>query len=457
MTKQIGPGADAEMSFGDHLEELRSRMIRAILSTLLAFIVVFTWHEDVLRFVVQPYTEIAHSLGMPSVLNVLGPTDAFFAYMKVSLIVGLLVSAPVWMWQFWAFVGAGLYSHEKKAVYKFAPPMILLFVGGVTFGYVVLIPIGLRYLLSFADPSVLQNWIGLSEYMSLFTTLTLVLGLTFQLPVIMALLTRMGLVTPQGFRDKRRFFILGAFFIGALLTPPDAVTQVLLATPLLFLFELGVSCAWFAQGDNREPMDWARWKKRGVGLVLIIVLLIVFSEQIMQSYRARLVDQQIRIDTGERVEGIPYFKLLRSCDFIGYDPDRLFVLKNETEQETLLAGDGSRSDVVILAYRDERVTKMSEIERSARFLVNSSSRSVHIRELSSRPGREFLGPLMLALENGSAEAVADMEALLFGLVGERPAGARALGRDEEDGPVDEARQAWLDWWNKKGKDWVYRP
>ncbi len=458
MTSPAGIDEESEMSFGDHLEELRSRMIRAVVSTLGGFLIIFAWHEEVLRFVVAPYADIAHGLGMNSVLNVLGPTDAFFAYMKVSLIVSLLASAPIWMWQFWAFIGAGLYSHEKKAVYKFAPPMIFLFAAGVSFGYFILIPIGLRYLLSFADPSVLQNWIGLSEYLSLFTTLTLVLGITFQLPVIMALLTKVGLMTPQSFRDKRRYFILGAFFFGALLTPPDAVTQILLALPLVFLFELGISCSWLVQGEGREPIDWARWKKRGLAVVVILITLVVFGDKIISSYRERLVSQNIRVFDDGRTEGLPYFELLEGCkDFLGYKPDRLYVIRAEDDMETVVVGDGERSNILLFQYQDDRVTQMSLTKNDARFLVNTNARSVHIQELGEKPGKDFLGPFMLALENAPTSALVNLESLLFGLVKERPAGARPLVADDDDSAKDEVRDVWLTWWETEGRRWVYRP
>ncbi|MFT7616991.1 MAG: sec-independent protein translocase protein TatC [Planctomycetota bacterium] len=460
MASKSDTGEEAEMSFGDHLEELRSRMIRAILSTFLGFIVVYSWHEEVLQFAVAPFTNIAHDLGLNSVLNVLGPTDAFFAYMKISFIVALMVSAPIWMWQFWAFIGAGLYSHEKRSVYKFAPPMVLLFVAGISFGYYILIPIGLRFLLAFADPSVLQNLISLSEYMSLFTTMTLILGLTFQLPVGMALLCKIGVVTPRTFREKRRYFILGAFFFGALLTPPDAVTQILLALPLILLFELGISCAWLVQGSGREPIDWDRWKKRGIVVVVVVIGLLVFGERLAQSYRERLVDQNIREAGADQEQGMPYFSVLNGpegCAFLKYNVDRLMIVESGEDEELVIVGNGKKSNVLQFVFRDDRVTKMSVSDSDARFLVNTNARSVHVQEVGSQKGREFLGPFMLAFENSSSKSLSKLESLLFGLLGKQPAGTRPIVADDSDSDIEVIREAWVIWWKTEGKEWVYQP
>ena len=452
-TKQaVGP----EMNFGDHLEELRSRIIKSVLFTIVTFIVIFAWHQAVLRFVVEPYAAVARDLRMDGTLKVLGPTQSFFAYMKVSLIVALLVSAPAWMYQFWSFIGAGLYSHEKKAVYKFAPPMVFLFAAGVSFGYLVLIPVGLRYLLSFADPAVLQNWIGLSEYLSLFTTLTLVLGITFQLPVVMALLTKIGVMSVRTFREKRRYFILGAFVFGALLTPPDAITQILLATPLVFLFELGIGCAWWVQKGEREPIDWPKWRKRGLVFAGVILLLAYFQAELLDSYRARIVGQKLHHVDVETTAGMPYFKLFKDCKFVPFAPEAMFQIKVDDDEELVLVGGEGKSLLLRMYFRDDRVTKTSEFTGRAHFLVNSSARSAEIVLVKEMPGIEFMGLVMHGLENSSLDDVASLEALLAGLVGERPTGARALTESDEEEAILAVRELWLAWGRGPGKNWVYR-
>ncbi len=444
-----------EMSFGDHLEELRRRLIRAILSTLIAFIIVFGWHEPVLRFVVEPFTDIARDLRLNALLNVRSPTDSFFAYMKVSLIVALLVSAPAWMWQFWAFVGAGLYDHEKKAVYRFVPPMVILFAAGVSFGYTMLIPIGLRYLLSFADPTVLQNWIGLSEYLSLFTTLTLVLGIVFELPIVMALLAKIGLVRSTTFREKRRYFILGAFIISAILTPPDAVTQVLMAGPICLLFEMGIFFAWMMEED-RTPIQWARWRRRGLAILALILVLVYFQAELVSSYRARLVGQRMRWAGEVESEGLPYFKLFAMMEAIDFKPKVLFQLLPAEGNEVLVTGDGEKAALLDLSYRDDRITPMATEGRKSRFLVSSATHSVTIERVLERRGEEFMGLLVLAIEQANEDDLRALSAMAAGLVGENPTGVRPLLEDDDDAAHDAVREAWRTWWEGAADTWVYR-
>ncbi len=167
-------------------------------------------------------------------------TEQFFSYLKIVLIFGLFLSSPFLLYQMWLFVGAGLYEHEQKVAILFIPFSLVLFVVGMVFGYYVLVPIGLSFLSSYGDPELISPMLNLSAYLSLFFTLTLLLGLVFQEPLIMFFLSRAGIVSPRGFAKKRRHAILTGVILGAFLTPPDPFTQLMLAIPLICLYEIGI-------------------------------------------------------------------------------------------------------------------------------------------------------------------------------------------------------------------------
>jgi Tat protein translocase TatC len=162
-------------------------------------------------------------------------------------VLALLLGAPWVLYQLWLFVGAGLYMHERKWVRLFLPMSLALFIAGAVFGYFVLIPFGLYFLAGFNVQHV-STMITLGDYFSLFLTLTVALGAIFQLPLAMIAVTLLGFVKPRTFAEKRRYFILAAFVFGAVLTPPDPVTQLLMAGPILVLYEIGL---WGARAIER--------------------------------------------------------------------------------------------------------------------------------------------------------------------------------------------------------------
>lgn len=457
------PLQSSEMSFGDHLEELRSRIIRAVLSSIVAFLLVFLWHTDVMKLVVAPYTKVAIDLRMDASLKSIAPAGAFLAYLKVSFIVALVVSAPFWIYQFWAFIAAGLYKHERRAVYKFAPPMFLLFMGGVAFGYLVLIPVGLRYLLSFSDPSVIQNWIGLSEYLALFTTLTLVLGLVFELPIVMALLGKLGMISSRTFREKRRFFVLAAFIIGALLTPPDAVTQILMATPLIALFEIGIMLAWFAEGNRLRDVDWKAWRMRGILLVAACVLVFVFQERLVSAYHARLVGQKVvRVTDSAGGDTFPYMDVFARTRWLGFQPTAAYRVRDEESDderiisnELWVVGNGERAVLARVLFRADRISDVSQEDDAARFLVMGGAQVTTVQSVEKLAGPQFLGPLITAFEQAAEEDQPLLEGLIAGLVGKRPEGARPLTSSADDATRRASLRAWAAWWKSHGAEFVW--
>lgn len=173
-------------------------------------------------------------------LQVLSYTEPFFTHLKICLLAGLLLALPWLTLEIWFFIAAGLYAGERKAVYPYIPLSMVAFFTGGTFAYWVLVPVGLGYLGGFGSPDVIEVGFRLSDYVSLIMTLMLAMGLVFQLPMLMVFLTRSGLVTTAWFRKYRKISILTAVVVGAMFTPPDPVTQLLMAGPLVVLYELGI-------------------------------------------------------------------------------------------------------------------------------------------------------------------------------------------------------------------------
>jgi sec-independent protein translocase protein TatC len=166
--------------------------------------------------------------------------EAFISALKLSLVAAMFLASPIVVFELWRFVSKGLYPNERKYVRFFFPLSLIAFICGGAFGYYLLIPLGLQFLVTYGNPEQVTGAIALGDYLSLFTTMTLVVGAVFELPLVMSFLSLVGIVPPQIYRKHRRFFILGAFIGGALLTPPDPVTQILMAIPILLLYELGI-------------------------------------------------------------------------------------------------------------------------------------------------------------------------------------------------------------------------
>jgi len=178
--------------------------------------------------------------------------ESFMSYLKVALIFALIASVPFGLYQMWLFIGAGLYPHEQKYVRVFLPFSLLLFAIGMAFGYAVMIPFGLQYLGGYGSQEIIELTPKLSEYITLLLTLTLVLGVVFELPLLMVFLTKIG-VPPEFFRKYRRHSIVAAFIVGAILTPPDPISQLLMAVPLVVLYEVGIIAAKIARRKKAAP------------------------------------------------------------------------------------------------------------------------------------------------------------------------------------------------------------
>lgn len=228
-----------QMTVGDHLEELRNRIISCLYALFGVVCICFVDQRFYMEAILLPHKRAMESLGMPATIQVLHYQESFFAHLKVAMIVALILTMPFIIYQLWLFVSTGLYEQEKKYFRLFFPFTIFFFSAGVGFGYFVLIPIGLRFLAGYGGNDI-QIGFTLSSYVSLFFVLTFMAGLVFELPLVMLFLNKINIFTTKDYIGYWRHFILAAFVIAAVITPPDAVTQLLMATPMIILYFGGI-------------------------------------------------------------------------------------------------------------------------------------------------------------------------------------------------------------------------
>lgn len=235
-----------KMTFSEHFDELRKRLIRCVIAVVVVFVVCFCFKTYLVDMVTKPYEDLrAARAADPEAVQLdklvfISLPENFLFHLKVCFLIAVFISAPILLYQMWRFIGAGLYRHERAPVMRVMPLSMILYLVGMLFGYYVLFPLGMRFLLDFGEAGKFEASITVNNYFSLLALLILVMGFIFQTPLVMVILTKIGLVTPELFSSKRKYFILGAFVASALFTPPDWVTQCLLAGPLLVLFEIGI-------------------------------------------------------------------------------------------------------------------------------------------------------------------------------------------------------------------------
>lgn len=233
---------EARMPLGSHLEELRRRVFYSVIAVILCFIMCWVFKMHIMDIVKRPHGIAMRKLGLSTGLQVLSYQEGFYAYMKLCLISSLFLVYPVIIYQAWKFVSAGLYSKEKRYILVFFPASYIAFVMGGLFGYYLLIPFGLQFLISILGHDV-QPIITMQQYVSFVFLLTIALGLVFQLPLVMLLLSKIRFVTADKFIKWRKYSILVIFIIAAIVTPPDPFTQTMTAAPMILLYELGILIA----------------------------------------------------------------------------------------------------------------------------------------------------------------------------------------------------------------------
>ncbi|MFA4915637.1 MAG: twin-arginine translocase subunit TatC [Syntrophales bacterium] len=254
---------EEKLSLNAHLEELRKRLIFILIAVGIGLCACYIAREWLFAIITRPLTMV---LPQKSYMIFTSLPEAFCTYMKISFFAALVLTSPYTLYQIWKFISPGLYPGEQKYVLPFVISSSLLFVGGVLFGYFLALPPAFNFFVSFSS-DFLKPMLSLNEYLSLSLRFLLGFGLAFELPVFIFFMTKIGLVNAAKLSRGRRYAILVIFIVAAILTPsPDAVTQILMAVPLIFLYEVSIIVAKFAkkrpgaeeEGEAKEVKEEAR-------------------------------------------------------------------------------------------------------------------------------------------------------------------------------------------------------
>ncbi|MFK7964207.1 MAG: twin-arginine translocase subunit TatC [Burkholderiaceae bacterium] len=241
---------EQEESFISHLVELRDRMIKALVVVLLLFFVCFYFSADIMRYLSLPLYEALPEGSRPIFTDQAG---AFFTLTKVSFLTAVLISMPWILYQAWAFVAPGLYEHERKFAIPLIVSSVFFLVLGITFAYTFVLPAAYKFFVMMSTPTGADILQDLQKYWDFTLAIFFGFGLTFEVPVVQMLLVKAGVVTATQLREVRRYVIVGAFVLAAVLTPPDVLSQFMLAVPLILLYELGIYMAQFIKTRSRNP------------------------------------------------------------------------------------------------------------------------------------------------------------------------------------------------------------
>ena len=225
-----------EDSFISHLIEMRDRLLRAVIGVVVVFVALFPWAQDIYQLLAAP---LLAALPEGGTLIATAVVSSFFVPVKVTMMAAFLIALPWVFYQGWAFVAPGLYQHEKRIGVPLVVSSVILFVLGMAFAYFLVLPVVFGFIVGFAPAGVAVTP-DIAEYFDFVLTLFLAFGLTFEVPVAVVLLVKMGMVSVAKLREIRPYVIVGAFVIGAIFTPPDVISQFMLAIPLWILYELGI-------------------------------------------------------------------------------------------------------------------------------------------------------------------------------------------------------------------------
>jgi sec-independent protein translocase protein TatC len=247
--------AGTEAPFVSHLIELRDRLIRAVIAIAIAFAVLAFWPGPAGLYDLLAAPMLSHLPKGATLIatNVISP---ILVPLKITLMAAFLVALPVVLYQLWAFVAPGLYSHEKKLVLPLVVSSTLLFIVGVAFCYFIVIPGMSRFIQAFAPTSITAAP-DIEQYFGFVLTLFLVFGIAFEVPIAVIVLARIGIVSIEQLRKSRGYFVVGAFIVSAVVTPPDVVSQLALAVPMCVLYEIGILAAVMFIKHTKAPEDEA--------------------------------------------------------------------------------------------------------------------------------------------------------------------------------------------------------
>ena len=222
-----------------HIADLRKRLTISTITVVIMFFACFSFYEPILEWMMAP---VKHALPAGTSMIAVEIQETFFTAMKVAFFAGFIISLPVIFWQLWLFLAPGLYDHEKKLVVPFVFFATLMFLLGASFAYYIVVPIGFDFLIAFGN-SVVSVLPSIGKYVGFFTKLMIGFGIAFELPVITFFLAKIGIVNDQMLKDFFRYAVVLIFIISAILTPPDVISQVLMAAPLLILYGVSIYIA----------------------------------------------------------------------------------------------------------------------------------------------------------------------------------------------------------------------
>ncbi|TDI45213.1 MAG: twin-arginine translocase subunit TatC [Acidobacteria bacterium] len=254
-TAALPPAEDtspAKMSFLDHLDELRRRIIFAIVSLAVAFVLCFTFSTEIFEFLMGPMTMALPEGGELIATKV---PEIFLLYLKMSFFVAIFLASPAWLTQVWLFISPGLYSSEKKYAVPFIFFGTFFFLLGASFSHYIVFPTAVNFLTTFGSQEMIAIKPTVSEVFGFYSRVILGTGFVFQIPTVVFLLARIGLVTPGFLWRNFKYAILIIFVTAAIVTPPDVVTQMLLAFPMIVLYVLSIGIAWMFGRDRKHPED----------------------------------------------------------------------------------------------------------------------------------------------------------------------------------------------------------
>ncbi len=245
----------------DHLIELRQRLLYSAAGLFVAFLICFFFAQEIYNFLVQPLADLliersADKERAPRLIYT-ALTEVFFTHVKVAFFAGAFITCPIFLSQIWLFVAPGLYKHERKAFGPFLVATPVLFFLGGALVYYLIFPLAWQFFLAFEAPGgdgtlPIELEAKVAEYLSLVMKLIFAFGLCFQLPVIMTLLARVGMATSEGMARKRKYAIVGVFVVAAIFTPPDPISQISLAVPIILLYEVSIYMAKLVEKKRRE-------------------------------------------------------------------------------------------------------------------------------------------------------------------------------------------------------------
>lgn len=247
MTEATPPGGEQE-TFLSHLIELRTRLMRSIVAVVIVLVCLFPFAKEIYALLAAP---LLHTLPKGATMIATDVTGTFLVPLKVTLMASFLVALPYVLWQAWAFVAPGLYQHEKRLALPVIVSSVIFFMIGMAFAYFFVFPVMFSFFANYT-PAGVQMMTDIDKYLSFVLAMFLAFGITFEVPVIVIVLVRLRVVSLEKLRAIRSYVIVGAFVVGAIFTPPDVLSQLMLAVPLWLLYELGLLLARFVSVPEKE-------------------------------------------------------------------------------------------------------------------------------------------------------------------------------------------------------------